>query len=63
MTKETKDILKGLTIVIKNLHLRYEDDYYSGETPYSFGIVIEELSFDSAEAKVIFEKLSEFEPR
>jgi len=41
LTKEQKDIVKGLTIVINRLHLRFEDDYYSGEKPYSFGLVIE----------------------
>ena len=41
MTNEQKDIVKGLTIHIKQLHLRYEDDYYSSECPYSFGLVID----------------------
>ena len=52
-------MLKGLTIVIKRLHLRYEDDYYSGETPYSFGVVIEDLSFDTGETRLIFERLAD----
>ena len=34
-------MLKGLTIIIKRLHLRFEDDYYSSENPYSFGLVID----------------------
>ena len=41
MNKEQKDALRGFTIIIKNLHIRYEDDYYSGENPYSFGAVID----------------------
>lgn len=41
LSKEQKDAVRGLTINIKRLHLRYEDDYYSGETPYSFGVVID----------------------
>ena len=41
MNKEQKDALRGFTITIKNLHIRYEDDYYSGENPYSFGAVID----------------------
>ena len=41
MTKDQKDLVRGLTIVINKLHLRYEDDYYSTENPYSFGVVIE----------------------
>ena len=59
LTKEQTDVLKGLTIVIKRLHLRYEDDYYSGETPYSFGVVIEDLSFDTGETRLIFERLAD----
>ena len=45
MTNEQKDIVKGLTIHIKQLHLRYEDDYYSSECPYSFGLVIDVSNF------------------
>ena len=41
LTKEQKDLVKGLTLSIKKLHLRFEDDYYSGDTPYSCGIVIQ----------------------
>ena len=47
MTNEQKDMLKGLTINIKQLHLRYEDDYYSSECPYSFGLVIDVSIFHS----------------
>jgi len=41
LSKEQRDIFKGLKIVINKLHLRFEDDYYAGERPYSFGVVIE----------------------
>ena len=41
LSKDQQDAVKGLTIFIKRLHLRYEDDYYSGESPYSFGVVID----------------------
>lgn len=63
LTKETKDAVKGLKINIKRLHLRYEDDYYSFENPYSFGIVIDELSFDSSDMRVFFERLADFQTR
>jgi len=45
LTKDQKDLVRGLTIVINKLHLRYEDDYYSTENPYSFGVVIEVSDF------------------
>jgi len=45
LTKDQKDMVRGLTIVINKLHLRYEDDYYSTENPYSFGVVIEVSDF------------------
>ena len=45
MTNDQKDVVKGLTICIKQLHLRYEDDYYSSECPYSFGLVIDVSTF------------------
>ena len=42
LTKEHKDMLKNLTLHIKKLHIRYEDDYFCEEScPYSCGIVVE----------------------
>ena len=41
VTKEQREVIKGLTLRIKKLHLRYEDDYYSCDNPYSFGVVID----------------------
>ena len=35
-------MLRGLTLRIKKLHLRYEDDYFCEEgQPYSCGLVID----------------------
>ena len=45
LKKEDHDFLCSLTLTIKRLHVRYEDDFFSNESPYSFGMVIEELSF------------------
>ena len=42
---EDHDFLRSLTLTIKRLHVRYEDDFFSNDSPYSFGMVIEELSF------------------
>lgn len=56
-------MMKGLMLVIRNLHLRYEDDYYSSECPYSCGLVIEELRFEAAESRLFFERLAEFQAK
>ena len=29
---------------ISNIHIRYEDDFTNSQTPFSFGITLEELS-------------------
>ena len=63
LSAEQKDVIKGLTIKIKKLHLRFEDDYYSSENPYSFGIVIDELDFDSSDSRKFFERLSDMHTR
>ena len=51
LTKENKDMLKGLTLKIKKLHIRYEDDYFCEEScPYSCGLVID-VSYPIANPK------------
>ena len=59
MTSEQKDLIKGLTLVIKRLHLRYEDDYFSQENPYSCGLVIDELRLEASETRIFFERLAD----
>ena len=59
LSAEQKDVVKGLTIKIKKLHLRFEDDYYSSDNPYSWGVVINELDFDSSDSRKFFERLSD----
>ena len=56
-------MVKGLTIKIKKLHLRFEDDFYSSDNPYSWGIVIDELDFDSSDSRKFFERLSDMQAR
>ena len=31
-------MLKGFKITVKNVHIRYEDDYFAEKHPYSWGI-------------------------
>lgn len=56
-------MVKGLTIKIKKLHLRFEDDFYSSDNPYSWGVVIDELDFDSSDSRKFFERLSDMQAR
>ena len=63
LSAEQKDVVKGLTIKIKKLHLRFEDDYYSCDNPYSWGVVIDELDFDSSDSRKFFERLSDMQAR
>ena len=37
--------LRNLKIIIKRIHVRYEDDYYAGEKPFSFGLMIDVSQF------------------
>ena len=39
--KDTKDMVKGVQFKIRRLHIRYEDDYYTADKPYSFGLVFD----------------------
>ena len=41
MEKSTLDFMKNLKLTINRFHFRYEDDYFSFEKPYSFGIVVD----------------------
>ena len=56
-------MVKGLTIKIKKLHLRFEDDFYSSDNPYSWGVVIDELDFDSTDSRKFFERISDMQAR
>ena len=39
--KQTIDFLKNFKLKINRLHVRYEDDYFTGESPFSFGVVLD----------------------
>lgn len=40
-------ILKLMNLKVNKIHIRYEDDYFHGRDPYSFGIVIKSVQFNS----------------
>lgn len=41
--------MKNLKLSVKRLHIRFEDDYFSTFTPFSFGLVIEKLDLISSD--------------
>lgn len=38
-----------MVIKINRLHVRYEDDYFSNDRPYSIGLVANSVTIDKAE--------------
>lgn len=49
--------MKNLKLVIKRVHVRFEDDYFSQETPYAFGIVIDNFELTTADTEWSFDSL------
>ena len=45
----------GLKLEIKRLHLRYEDDYFQQNKPFSFGLMIDSISLDNSDTDWNFE--------
>ena len=48
---------------IRNLHIRYEDDHFTDGKPYSFGLLFDELNFETSDMKLIFERLADMVPK
>lgn len=49
MIKDLVHKLKNLHIDVKNVHIRFEDDYFQSDNPYSFGILADSIVFDPIE--------------
>lgn len=49
------NFLKNLKLTIKRLHIRFEDDYFSMSSPFSFGIVIEKLELITTDSDWSFD--------
>ena len=47
-------ILNLLTISVKWIHIRYEDDFFTGANPYSFGLVINEFKVFNFDKDITF---------
>jgi len=42
-------LFRGVKFEIKNIHIRYEDDFFAANSPFSFGFTIEKISLDNSE--------------
>ena len=40
-------LFRGIKYDIKNIHIRYEDDFYSSQQPFSFGLTIKDIKLDT----------------
>lgn len=49
------NFLGGLKIEVKRIHIRYEDDYFNHNRPFSFGFMIDHILLDNSETDWIFE--------
>ncbi|XP_077994048.1 intermembrane lipid transfer protein VPS13A-like isoform X3 [Glandiceps talaboti] len=43
-------IIKNLQVQISNIHVRYEDKYTNPETPFSIGVTLHDLSFQTCDS-------------
>eukprot|EP00347_Sterkiella_histriomuscorum_P022380 403330690 len=50
-------LMKNLKLSIKNLHIRFEDDYFSADSPYSFGVVTDKLDLTTSDTEWTFDSL------
>ena len=41
------NLFRGIKYDIKNIHIRYEDDFYNMEKPFSFGFSILNIKMDN----------------
>jgi hypothetical protein len=51
--------MKNLKLTINRLHIRFEDDYFSQDTPFSLGFVCDKLQLISADTDWTFENILE----
>ena len=42
-------LFRGVKFEFKNIHIRYEDDIFSGTRPFSFGFTIQHIKMDNHE--------------
>ena len=42
-------LFRGIKYDIKNIHIRYEDDFFVPQAPFSFGVTIRDIKLDTDE--------------
>ena len=42
-------LFRGIKYDIKNIHIRYEDDFFVPHAPFSFGVTIRDIKLDTDE--------------
>lgn len=47
-------LLEGIKVEIARVHLRYEDDYFNHHRPFSLGVCIDAINFDSSQTHWTF---------
>ena len=47
--------MKNLRLTVKRLHFRFEDDYFSFDKPFSFGVVIDEIKLTTSDSEWSFD--------
>ena len=40
-----------MSITVQKIHVRYEDDYFQPENPFSFGLIIDKITFNNADSE------------
>ena len=48
------NFLGGFKLELKRIHIRYEDDYFQHNRPFSFGFMIDTISLDNSDTDWIF---------
>lgn len=44
-------LFRGIKFEIKKIHIRYEDDFFAVQKPFSFGFTIEHIKMDTHQAE------------
>ena len=51
-------LFRGIKYDIKNIHIRYEDDFFVPQAPFSFGVTIRDIKLDTDEKAEQKERVS-----
>ena len=52
-------LFRGVKFEIKNIHLRYEDDVFAGDRPFSYGFTISHIKMDTHHAEEMKQRAEE----